>query len=106
MNNHESFYNKVGLSKGIKDKTFNLQGFGNVGYWAGKFFSGDGGKITTIVEYNSAIHNPAGINPDDAKKWFTQHGSFAGRRSAISSSLLPLRSQSTRATLTALNARL
>jgi glutamate dehydrogenase (NAD(P)+) len=78
MNNHESFYSKIGLTKGIKDKTFNLQGFGNVGYWAGKFFAGDGGKITTIVEYNSAIHNPAGINPDDAKKWFTQHGTFAG----------------------------
>jgi glutamate dehydrogenase (NAD(P)+) len=78
MNNHESFYSKIGLTKGLKDKTFNLQGFGNVGYWAGKFFVGDGGKITTIVEYNSAIHNPAGINPDDAKKWFTQHGTFAG----------------------------
>jgi|LauGreDrversion4_2_1035121.scaffolds.fasta_scaffold125612_1 glutamate dehydrogenase (NAD(P)+) len=78
MNNHESFYSKIGLTKGLKDKTFNLQGFGNVGYWAGKFFHGDGGKITTIVEYNSAIHNPAGINPDDAKKWFSQHGSFAG----------------------------
>ena len=71
MNNHESFYSKIGLTKGLKDKTFNLQGFGNVGYWAGKFFTGDGGKITTIVEYNSAIHNPAGINPDDAKKSLT-----------------------------------
>ena len=78
MNNHESFYSKIGLTKGLKDKTFNLQGFGNVGYWASKFFHGDGGKITTIVEYNSAIHNPAGINPDDAKKWFSQHGTFAG----------------------------
>ena len=78
MNNHETFYSKIGLSKGLKDKTFNLQGFGNVGYWAGKFFHGDGGKITTIVEYNSAVHNPAGMNPDDAKKWFSQHGTFAG----------------------------
>lgn len=78
MNNHESFYSKIGLTKGLKDKTFSLQGFGNVGYWASKFFHGDGGKIITIVEYNSAIHNPAGINPDDAKKWFSQHGTFAG----------------------------
>lgn len=78
MNNHETFYSKIGLTKGLKDKTFSLQGFGNVGYWASKFFHGDGGKIITIVEYNSAIHNPAGINPDDAKKWFSQHGTFAG----------------------------
>jgi len=78
MLNHESFYQKLGLPKGLKDRTFNMQGFGNVGYWAAKFFHGDGGKITTIVEFNSAIHNPAGINPDDAKKWFTEKGSFAG----------------------------
>ena len=78
MNNQESFYTKLGLPKGLKDRTFNLQGFGNVGFWASKFFHGDGGKITTIVEYNSAIHNPSGINPDDAKKWFTEKGSFAG----------------------------
>jgi glutamate dehydrogenase (NAD(P)+) len=78
MNNQESFYTKLGLPKGLKDRTFNLQGFGNVGFWASKFFHGDGGKITTIVEYNSAIHNPSGINPDDAKKWFAEKGSFAG----------------------------
>lgn len=78
MNNHPSFYNKVGLPKGLKDRTFNVQGFGNVGFWAAKFFHGDGAKITTIIEYNSAIHNPAGFNPDDAKKWFTEKGTFAG----------------------------
>ena len=78
MKNHQSFYEKVGLPKGLKDRTFNVQGFGNVGYWACKFFHGDGAKITTITEYNSAIHNPAGINPDDAKKWFSDKGTFAG----------------------------
>ena len=73
-----TFYKKIGLSAGLKDKTFNMQGFGNVGYWAAKFFHGDGGKITTIVEYNSAIHNPEGIDPDHAKKYFQEHGSFEG----------------------------
>lgn len=75
---YPSFYEKIGLTKGLKDKTFVVQGFGNVGYWASKFFHGDGGKITTIVEYNSAIHNPEGINPDDAKKYFQQKGTFEG----------------------------
>lgn len=77
-----SFYNKIGLTAGIKGKTFSLQGFGNVGYWAGKFFHGDGGKIVTIVEYNSAIHNPEGIDPDHAKKHFQEHGSFEGYTAA------------------------
>jgi glutamate dehydrogenase (NAD(P)+) len=78
MNNHETFYNRLGLPKGLKERTFIMQGFGNVGYWAAKFFHGDGGKITTIIEYNSAIHNPAGFNPDDAKNWFVEKGTFAG----------------------------
>lgn len=78
MNNHASFYEKIGLPKGLKDRTFVMQGFGNVGFWAAKFFHGDGAKITTIVEFNSAIHNPAGFNPDDAKKWFSEKGTFAG----------------------------
>lgn len=62
-----SFYNKIKLSAGLKDKTFIMQGFGNVGYWASKFFTEEGSKITTIVEYNGAIHNPAGLDIEAAK---------------------------------------
>lgn len=76
--NTPSFLEKSKLSKGIKGKTFVVQGFGNVGYWAAKFFHGDGAKITTIVEYNSAIHNPEGIDPDHAKKYFQEKGTFEG----------------------------
>ena len=35
--NTQSFIDKAGLSKGIEDKTFIVQGFGAVGYWASKF---------------------------------------------------------------------
>ena len=73
-----SFYEKIKVTPGIKDKTFALQGFGNVGYWAGKFFYGDGGKVTTIIEYNSAIHNPEGFDPDDVKKYFQEKGTLEG----------------------------
>lgn len=79
-----SFYNKIGTTGGIKGKTFIVQGFGNVGYWASKFFHGDGGIITTIIEYNSAIHNPDGIDPDHAKAHFQQHGTFEGYKEAKS----------------------
>lgn len=67
---YDSFCDKVKISKGIKDKTFILQGFGNVGYWASKFFHQDGGKITGIIEYNSAIYSKKGFDPDDVKKYF------------------------------------
>jgi glutamate dehydrogenase/leucine dehydrogenase len=60
-----------------------VQGFGNVGYWAAKFLDADGGKITTIIEYNSAIHNPKGFNPDDVKKWMNEKGTLEGYPHAI-----------------------
>ena len=58
----QSFVDRTKLSLGIKDKTFIVQGFGAVGYWASKFIEQDGGLITTVIEYNSAIHNPAGLD--------------------------------------------
>lgn len=75
---NESFYKKINVSQGLKGKTFVMQGFGNVGYWASKFFHGDGAKITTIIEYNSAIHNADGFDPDDVKKYFQEKGTLEG----------------------------
>ena len=48
----------------------------------------DGGKITTVIEYNSAIHNPDGIDVDDAKNYFMQHGTFDGYNKATDIELL------------------
>lgn len=76
--NTPSFYERAGVSKGIKDKTFVIQGFGNVGYWAAKFVEKDGGKITTIIERDCAIHKEGGINVEHAKKYLIEHGSFIG----------------------------
>ncbi len=80
--NTESFCQKAKVSRGIKDKQFVVQGFGNVGYWAAHFFVEDGGIITTIVEYNSAIHSDAGLDIEDAKAYFVQHGTFEGYEKA------------------------
>jgi glutamate dehydrogenase (NAD(P)+) len=82
----KSFADKVGLSTGIKGKTFIVQGFGAVGYWASKFIERDGGKITTIVEYNSAIHNPDGFDVEDVKQYLTKHGSLGGYPKAVENS--------------------
>ena len=54
-----------------------MQGFGAVGYWASKFIEKDGGKITTVVEYNSAIHNPNGFDVEDVKQHMVEHGTLA-----------------------------
>lgn len=75
---YKTFADKVGLSIGIKDKTFIVQGFGAVGYWASHFIQKDGGKMTTIIEYNSAIHHPDGIDVEAAKQYFVKNGTFKG----------------------------
>ena len=72
----KTFTDKAGLTPGIKGKTFIVQGFGAVGYWASKFIEEDGGKITTVVEYNSAIHNPDGLDVQDVKDWMVANGTL------------------------------
>ena len=76
--NLETFVERCGLTVGIADKTFLVQGFGAVGYWASKFIEQDGGKITTVVEYNSAIHNPDGLDVQAVKDYMGANGTLAG----------------------------
>lgn len=54
----------LGVEPGFKGKTFIVQGFGNVGYWASKFFVKAGAKLVGVAEYNGSIYNPNGIDPD------------------------------------------
>jgi glutamate dehydrogenase (NAD(P)+) len=42
-----------------------VQGFGNVGYWASKFFTEAGAKLIGVAEYDGSIYNAEGINPND-----------------------------------------
>jgi len=78
LTSYQNFADKVGLPKGIKGRTFNVQGFGAVGYWASHFLQKDGGKVTTIIEYNSAIHNPDGLDVEAAKDFMTKNGTLKG----------------------------
>lgn len=36
--NHPRIAQQLGVEQGIKGKSFIVQGYGNVGYWASKFF--------------------------------------------------------------------
>jgi|TARA_B110001450_G_C17528049_1_gene443448 glutamate dehydrogenase (NAD(P)+) len=75
----QSFIDKVGdPTLGISGKTFTIQGFGNVGYWAAKFLEKDGGKITHIIERDAAIYKADGIDVEHAKAYLIEHGSFKG----------------------------
>ena len=56
---------KLGVDKGLRGKTFMVQGFGNVGYWASRFFVNEGAKLIGVAEFDGSIYDENGINPHD-----------------------------------------
>ncbi|KAJ2079705.1 NADP-dependent glutamate dehydrogenase [Coemansia sp. RSA 988] len=55
-----------------------IQGFGNVGYWASKFFEANGAKVIGIVEHDVAAYSKNGINIEQLSLWRKENGSFKG----------------------------
>lgn len=49
----------------LKDKTYIVQGFGNVGYWASHFMQKEGAKLIAVQDASATIINNEGINPED-----------------------------------------
>ncbi len=52
----------LGLTVGIEGKTVIVQGFGNVGFHAAKFFFEAGAKVIAIAEWDGTIVNPNGLD--------------------------------------------
>jgi len=55
---------KLGLPVGIEGKKVIVQGLGNVGYWAARFFEQAGAKIVGLAEYEGAILSDKGLDVD------------------------------------------
>lgn len=47
---------------GLNEKTLIVQGFGNVGFWASKYFTEEGVKLIGVAEHDGSIYNPEGID--------------------------------------------
>ena len=60
---------KLGVESGLKGKTFMVQGFGNVGYWASRFFVNEGAKLIGVAEFDGSIYDENGINPKDLNSY-------------------------------------
>ena len=67
---------RLGLDLGIEGKTVVVQGLGNVGYHASKFFREGGAKVIAIAEYEGAIMNPDGLNEDEVFQHRKKTGSI------------------------------
>jgi glutamate dehydrogenase (NAD(P)+) len=55
---------KQGLSMGVEGKRVIVQGLGNVGYHAARFFREGGAKVIALAEYEGAIMNAEGLNEE------------------------------------------
>lgn len=77
--NNPQMLEKVGLTRpGLKDLTFAVQGLGNVGFSAAKFFTQAGAKCVSVVEYNSAVYNENGLDVEALKQYMSQKGTLEG----------------------------
>lgn len=76
--NNEYLAKKHGFSLGLEGKTFIVQGLGNVGYYASKFMTQAGAKLIGVVEWNSAVYNADGLDPEDLIQYKNKNKTLAG----------------------------
>jgi glutamate dehydrogenase (NAD(P)+) len=80
---------KLGLSTGVAGKRVIVQGLGNVGYHAAKFFHEAGALIVGLAEYEGGVYNEKGIDLEalvaHRKSSGSIHG-FAGNTDVVNSS--------------------
>ncbi|HMS08278.1 MAG TPA: Glu/Leu/Phe/Val dehydrogenase [Pyrinomonadaceae bacterium] len=74
---------KLGLGRGLEGKSFVVQGLGNVGYHAAKFFTEGGARLVGVAEYEGAIHKPDGIDLPALMAHRKETGSILGFAGSI-----------------------
>src|ERR1700760_463337 len=74
--NMEEMMTKLKLKPGIEGKNVVVQGLGNVGYHAAKFFREGGAKVIALAEFEGAITNPAGLNEEEVFQHRKKTGSI------------------------------
>ncbi|XP_044739557.1 glutamate dehydrogenase, mitochondrial-like [Chrysoperla carnea] len=60
---NEKYMNELGLKPGWADKTFIVQGFGNVGFHGARYFCRAGAKMLGVLEKDGGIYSQDGIDP-------------------------------------------
>ncbi|KHJ45127.1 Glu/Leu/Phe/Val dehydrogenase, dimerization domain protein [Trichuris suis] len=76
--NDSKLMQRIGLSNGLEGKTFVVQGFGNVGASTAKFLAQSGAICVGVIEYDGAMYNPEGIDPNELLKYKQMTGTIVG----------------------------
>lgn len=76
--NDENYMKTIGLTTGLKDKTFIVQGFGNVGLHSCRYFVLAGAKCIGILEHDGSIINPDGIDINELETYKSKNGTVMG----------------------------
>jgi glutamate dehydrogenase (NAD(P)+) len=74
--NIKDVMDKLSLHTGVEGKRVVVQGMGNVGYHAAKFFREGGAKVIGLAEFEGAITNPAGLNEEEVFQHRKKTGSI------------------------------
>src|SRR4249920_433347 len=67
---------KLGLTTGVEGKRVIVQGLGNVGYHAAKFFREGGAKLICLAEHDGAVYNDNGLNEEEVFQYKKKTGSI------------------------------
>lgn len=69
---------KLGLTTGLAGKKVIVQGLGNVGYHAAKFFHEGGAIVVGLAEYEGGIYDANGLDPDKVVAYRKENKSILG----------------------------
>ncbi len=76
--NNSYLAEKYGYQIGVEGKSFIIQGFGNVGFYASKFLLQSGAKLVGVVEWNSSVYDENGIDPEDLMQYKNKNKTLSG----------------------------
>ena len=72
----EDMMKKLGLPTGVEGKRVIVQGLGNVGYHAAKFFREGGAKLVCLAEHDGAVYCEDGLNEEEVFQYKKKNGTI------------------------------